>query len=60
MKLGSSEHWELALEAMTGTSEMSAEPLVEYFGPLLEWLEEQNEGHPIGWSDECPEGSIIP
>lgn len=60
MQLGSSVHWEEALEAMTGTREMSAEPLVEYFGPLLEWLEQQNAGHPIGWSDECPPGSIVP
>ncbi|ELU13139.1 hypothetical protein CAPTEDRAFT_175968 [Capitella teleta] len=60
MKLGSSVHWEEALEAMTGTTEMSAEPLVEYFGPLLEWLEEQNAGETIGWSNECPEGTIVP
>ena len=60
MKLGSSVHWEEALEDITGTTEMSAEPLVEYFSPLLTWLEEQNAGHPIGWTDECPEGTIVP
>merc|ERR1712226_215972 len=58
MKLGSSMPWQDALEAMTGSREMSAEPLVEYFQPLLRWLEDQNEGEPIGWDSECPQGTV--
>ena len=30
------------------------------FAPLLEWLRQQNEGHPVGWTDECPPGSVTP
>lgn len=54
MQLGSSLPPQDALEAITGSREMSAEPLVEYFRPLLDWLEDQNRGQPIGWEDECP------
>ena len=54
MALGSSEHWTVALQAISGTSEMSALPLVEYFQPLLDWLEAENEGEAIGWEDACP------
>ena len=54
MALGSSEHWTVALQAISGTSEMSALPLVEYFRPLLDWLEAENEGEAIGWEDACP------
>jgi hypothetical protein len=28
---------------------MSAEPMVEYFRPLLGWLREQNQGRRCGW-----------
>ena len=43
MQLGSSLPPQDALEAIVGTREMSAEPLVEYFRPLLDWLEAENE-----------------
>ena len=54
MKLGSSQHWTVALDAISGTEEMSALPLVEYFEPLLDWLVAENEGHPVGWEAACP------
>ena len=53
MKLGSSLPWPDALEAITGSRSMSAEPLVEYFEPLLQWLKKENKGHPIGWNEMC-------
>jgi len=28
---------------------MSGTAMVEYFAPLMDWLEEQNEGKPQGW-----------
>ncbi|MDP4538488.1 M2 family metallopeptidase [Qipengyuania sp. DY56-A-20] len=49
LELGASEPWPDALEAFTGTREMSAKPMLEYFAPLMEWLEEQNEGEKAGW-----------
>lgn len=49
LELGASEPWPDALEAFTGTREMSAKPMLEYFAPLMEWLEEQNKGETAGW-----------
>jgi peptidyl-dipeptidase A len=28
---------------------MDGSALVEYFAPLMRWLEEQNRGVPVGW-----------
>ncbi len=50
LAMGSSRPWPEALEAFTGSREMSAQPMVEYFRPLLGWLEEQNQGRQCGWS----------
>ncbi|MBX3561818.1 MAG: M2 family metallopeptidase [Sphingomonas sp.] len=49
LEMGASRPWPEALEAFTGSREMSAEPMVEYFRPLLGWLEEQNRGRQCGW-----------
>ncbi len=49
LEMGASRPWPEALEAFTGTREMSAEPMVEYFRPLLGWLREQNQGRQCGW-----------
>ena len=49
LAMGASRPWPDALEAFTGTREISAEPMVEYFRPLLGWLREQNRGRRCGW-----------
>ena len=49
LEMGASKPWPDALEAFTGTREMSAKPMLEYFAPLKEWLDEQNKGKPTGW-----------
>jgi peptidyl-dipeptidase A len=49
LAMGASRPWPDALEAFTGSREMSAEPMVEYFRPLLGWLREQNQGRRCGW-----------
>jgi peptidyl-dipeptidase A len=49
LAMGASRPWPDALEAFTGTREISAAPMVEYFRPLLGWLEEQNRGRRCGW-----------
>jgi peptidyl-dipeptidase A len=49
LAMGASKPWPDALQAFTGTREMSAQPMVEYFRPLLGWLEEQNKGRQCGW-----------
>ena len=61
MTLGSSLPWPEALEQITGSPDMSVQPLIDYFQPLLDWLEQENQGQPVGWDETaCPAGSIIP
>lgn len=49
LELGSSKPWPEALMAVTGQRQMDAQPMIEYFEPLLKWLEEQNKGRTCGW-----------
>ncbi|MBA3676206.1 MAG: M2 family metallopeptidase [Sphingosinicella sp.] len=49
LEMGASKPWPDALEAFTGTREMSGDALVEYFRPLQSWLKQQNKGRHCGW-----------
>ncbi|WP_100261101.1 M2 family metallopeptidase [Qipengyuania seohaensis] len=49
LEMGASKPWPDALEAFTGERQMSGKAMVEYFAPLMAWLEEQNQGKPQGW-----------
>ena len=49
LEMGASKPWPDALEAFTGSREISGAALVEYFAPLKAWLDEQNRGEKIGW-----------
>jgi len=49
LALGASQPWQDALEKLTGTRQMDASAIVEYFQPLMGWLEEQNRGRDCGW-----------
>ena len=49
LAMGASKPWPVALEAFTGTREMSARPMLEYFAPLQAWLHQQNAGKQCGW-----------
>ncbi len=40
---GASKDWNAVLKENTG-SELTAKPMLDYFGPLLAWLKEQNKG----------------
>ena len=60
LELGSSKPWQEAMFVMTGTRNMSALPLVEYFTPLVDWLKEHNNGENIGWSESCPTNIPLP
>ncbi|KAM9424543.1 angiotensin-converting enzyme [Pholidichthys leucotaenia] len=53
MKLGFSKPWPEAMAMITGDSKMTAQPLMEYFQPLIQWLEEENNKHNDvrGWPD---------
>ena len=49
LEMGASKPWPDALEAFTGTREMSGKAMMDYFAPLKAWLDEQNKGKPQGW-----------
>ncbi len=50
LELGRSKPWQDALEKLTGTRQMDASAIVEYFQPLMQWLAEQNRGRQCGWT----------
>ncbi|MCP3980058.1 MAG: M2 family metallopeptidase [bacterium] len=49
LEMGSSRPWPEALEALTGQDKMDATAILDYFAPLVAWLEEQNQGRTCGW-----------
>jgi len=49
LSMGLSKPWPDALEAMTGTRQMDASAILDYFAPLDRWLDEQLKGVPTGW-----------
>jgi peptidyl-dipeptidase A len=49
LSMGQSRPWPEALEKLTGTREMDASAIIEYFAPLMSWLEEANTGKTCGW-----------
>jgi peptidyl-dipeptidase A len=52
LALGQSRPWQETLEKLTGTRDMDASAIVEYFAPLREWLKEKNQGQKCGWTPE--------
>jgi peptidyl-dipeptidase A len=52
LELGASKPWPEALEQLTGTREIDATALVDYFAPLKVWLDRQNRGKPVGWKED--------
>ncbi|XP_070538259.1 angiotensin-converting enzyme-like [Ptychodera flava] len=51
LKLGKSKPWPEAMHALTGSRQMDAQPLMDYFQPLIDWLDEENgkNGDTLGW-----------
>lgn len=49
MEMGASKPWPDALEAFTGTRDMDGSAVLEYFGPLMSYLEDENQGRSCGW-----------
>jgi len=49
LEAGASQPWQDTLELMTGTREMDATAIVDYFAPLMGYLKEQNESRSCGW-----------
>jgi len=49
LAMGASKPWPDALQAFTGTREMSGKSIRKYFAPLDAWLKKQNAGKRCGW-----------
>ena len=49
LEMGSSRPWQEALETMTGSRDMDASAIIDYFAPLKTWLDEQNKDRQCGW-----------
>jgi len=48
---GQSRPWPETLEKLTGTREMDATAIIDYFQPLMDWMKEQNQGQQCGWGE---------
>ena len=49
LALGASQPWQDTLEKLTGTRDIDASAITEYFQPLMGWLKEQNTNRQCGW-----------
>jgi len=49
LEMGMSHPWQDAMEAMTGQRELDASAIIDYFAPLKEWLDQQNQFRQCGW-----------
>jgi len=49
LEMGQSRPWQEALEKIAGTRAMDASAIRDYFAPLQKWLDQQNQGKPVGW-----------
>jgi peptidyl-dipeptidase A len=51
---GASRPWQDTFEKLTGSRQMDASAITEYFAPLQEYLKQQNEGKSCGWEPSAP------
>lgn len=53
LRAGSSQRWQDILQQLTGTNQMDATALLEYFSPVTRWLKQQNSqmNETLGWPD---------
>jgi peptidyl-dipeptidase A len=49
LSMGLSKPWPEALEALTGSKQMDATAILDYFAPLSTWLDDQLKGTQTGW-----------
>jgi peptidyl-dipeptidase A len=49
LSLGASKPWPDAMEACGAGRRADAAPLLEYFAPLMKWLDDANKGKSCGW-----------
>src|SRR6185295_17661144 len=49
LQKGQSQPWPATLKELTGSEQMDASAILDYFAPLNEWLKEQNKDQKCGW-----------
>ena len=49
MAMGQSVPWQDSFEKITGTRELSGTSVMNYYRPLKQWLDKQNENRACGW-----------
>ncbi|MBT3850880.1 MAG: M2 family metallopeptidase [Gammaproteobacteria bacterium] len=49
LALGQSKDWQTALEALTGTRDLSGKSMLNYYQPLKDWLDIKNADRACGW-----------
>ncbi len=49
LEMGLSRPWQDAMFELTGQRQMDATAILDYFAPLQKWLDQQNQGKPVGW-----------
>ena len=49
LAMGKSKPWPDALQAFTGSREISGKSMIAYFKPLMTWLVKENKGKSCGW-----------
>ncbi len=49
LEMGESRPWQEAVESLTGSRQMDATAILDYFSPLQKWLDEQNKEDSAGW-----------
>ena len=49
LSMGQSRPWPEALEVLTGSKQMDATAILDYFAPLEKWLDAQLAGKAVGW-----------
>ena len=53
LSMGLSQPWPDALEALTGSRQMDATAILDYFAPLKTWLDEQLQGNRSAGETRC-------
>ncbi|ODN03594.1 Angiotensin-converting enzyme [Orchesella cincta] len=57
LRIGSSVPWQDALEIVTGVRDLNAEPILNYYKPLYDWLVKENAKYneTVGWQNLHPD-----
>ena len=50
LEKGQSQPWPATLKELTGTEQMDASAILDYFAPLMTWLKDKNKDQQCGWT----------